>query len=135
MMPDRGSLTVFFALLVTGLLLVAGLVLDGGRLLAARRDVVDAAQSAARAGAQQIDPVAAHTGITTLAPDAARAAAEAWLADVGHRGDVTATDDTVTVAVSRDVPLALLGLAGIPSRTVYATETARIVEGVTEADS
>jgi Flp pilus assembly protein TadG len=132
---DHGSLTVFFVLLVTTLLLVAGLVFDGGRLLAARRDAVDAAQDAARAGAQQIDPAAARAGDTRLAADAADAAAQAWLADEGHTGDVTVTADTVTVSVSREVPLALLALAGIPARTVSAMETARIVEGVTEADS
>lgn len=135
MNAERGSLTVFFVLLVGTLVVAAGLVFDGGRLLAARRDVADAAQDAARAGAQRIDPAAARTGTTTLDPDTARAAAHAWLTGHGHTGAVTVTADTVTVTVSRDVPLALLGMVGVASRTVTATETARIVEGVTEADT
>ena len=130
---ERGSLTAFFVLLVVAFLLVAGLVYDGGALLTARRDVADAAQDAARAGAQAVDVAAVRAGTPTLAPDAAVTAARAWLAAEGHTGTVTVAGDTVTVTVTDTVQLTLLSLAGLSARTVSAVEQARIVSGVTEA--
>ena len=132
---ERGSLTAFFVLFVVAVLLVAGLVFDGGALLTARRDVADAAQDAARAGAQAIDIATVRAGDTTLSPNEAATAARAWLATEGHTGTVVVTGDTVTVTVSDTVRLTLLPLAGISARTVSAVERARIVRGVTEADT
>lgn len=132
---DRGSLTVYFLVMVLSLLLIAGLVFDGGRLLAARREVQDAAQDAARAGAQAIDVTAVRDGTTTLDQADAAAAARTWLSSEGEVGTVTVDADAVSVSVSRTVPLALLAAAGIPSRTVRAEESARIVDGVTGAES
>lgn len=132
---DDGALTVFFVLLVPALVLVAGLVFDGGQLLAARRAVQDAAQDAARAGAQAVDVAAVREGHTMLAGPRAAVAARTWLAAEGESGSVSVSGDTVTVTVRRAVPLALLGAVGLSSRTVSATEQARIVRGVTGAET
>lgn len=132
---EGGAVTVFFVLLVVAMVLVAGLVYDGGRLLAARREAQDAAQDAARAGAQALDIAAVRSGTTTLAPADAAAAARAWLASEGASGSVSVAGDTVSVSVRHPVRLALLALAGVPTRTVRAEASARIVEGVTGAES
>ena len=48
--PDRGSVAVELALLTPALVLVLGLLVAGGRLWFARTTVVEASQTAARAG-------------------------------------------------------------------------------------
>ena len=132
---ERGSLTVYFVVLSLSLLLIAGLVFEGGRLLAARREVQDAAQDAARAGAQALDVAALRDGTTTLDQADAAAAARAWLAAEGESGTVTVNGSSVTVSISRSVPLAMLAATGVTSRTVRAEETARIVDAVTGGES
>lgn len=132
---ERGALSAFVVVLTTTLVLVAGLVLDGGRMLAARREVQDVAQNAARAGAQAVDVAAVRGGLTSL--DAARAvdAADAYLARVGHAGSARVAGDAVEVTVTDTVPMLLLNIAGVQPRTVSAVEQARIVQGVQGPES
>ncbi|MEZ5230977.1 MAG: Tad domain-containing protein [Acidimicrobiales bacterium] len=64
---ERGSVTVFTVVMTVALLFMAGLVFDGGQILNARRVAANIAESAARAGAQELDEDAARgTGATTL---------------------------------------------------------------------
>lgn len=132
---ERGAISAFLVVLATTLVLVAGLVLDGGRTIAARRDVQDAAQNAARAGAQAISLSAVRAGTPTLDAAAAARAAEAFLARTGHGGSARVTGDTVEVTVTDTVPMLLLSLAGVGSRTVTAVDSARIVRGVSEPET
>ena len=52
----RGTANALIIIAFTGVMLVAaGLAHDGGRVLAARREAVDVADQAARAGVQAVD--------------------------------------------------------------------------------
>lgn len=102
--PERGSVSIFIAVLGVAFLMVAGLAVDGGRKLGALSEARDIADNAARAGAQHIDTDAYRsTGIAYLDPEAATQAAADYLAAIGHTGTITVTDDTVTVTVHLQV--------------------------------
>lgn len=132
MTNERGQVTAFVLVFTLVLLFVAGLVVDGGFMLAARERAINDAEGAARAAAQAIDR--AHyreTGEVRLDPGAARAAAEAYLSASGDTGVVVVTGDTVTVDISREQTLRILGIVlGGQSVTVTGHGTAQAVQGV-----
>lgn len=133
---DNGMVTAFVVVFTTALLFVAGLVIDGGYLLTAKRQAINVAEQAARAGAQglSISQLRA-TGRHVLDPQQAAAAAHAYLASAGHEGTVAVTGDQITVTVTvRRAPV-ILGIAGIGEFTVTGQATARNVRGVTGADT
>ncbi|GAA3390326.1 pilus assembly protein TadG-related protein [Cryptosporangium minutisporangium] len=122
---EDGQATAFLAVLVLALLLLAGLVLDGGVALAARTCALDAAQSAARAGAQQLDlPLYRATGQLRLDPAQSLRAAQDFLAAAGTPGEVTATTAAVTVTTHTDRPAQLLQLVGVDTLRAAGTATA-----------
>jgi len=128
---ERGSVTAFVAGFTVALLAVAGLVADGGFLLAARRQAFDQAEAAARAGAQAIDINALRRhGVVQLDPGQARSDALAYLATTGHQGSVQVTGDTVTVDVTFQRPVTLLGIIGLGTVTVTGDGSADAVRGV-----
>ncbi len=129
---DAGQVTPFVVLLSVALLAVAGLVLDAGLAISAKVQALDIAQSAARAGAQQLDLYAYRTtGVTRLDTGRAASAARSWLASAGVTGDASATATTVTVTVRRTNRTQILQLVGVQSLHVSATATATAVHGVT----
>jgi hypothetical protein len=106
-------------------LAVAGLVYDGGGLIATKRQAINVAEQAARAGAQAIDtPTLMATGVVRLDPTAASARAEAFLATNGWTGTASATTTSVTVTVTQTRPLVFLQTIGIGARPVSGTATA-----------
>lgn len=122
---DSGQVTAFVAILLAGILLLAGLVLDGGLALGAKVAAISHAQSAARAGAQQLDLATYRArGTVRLDPDAAATAARAYLAAVGARGTVSATRDTVRVTVTDHSQPQLLTLVGVGPIEVTGTGSA-----------
>jgi hypothetical protein len=122
---DAGQVTGFAVIMVVAVIALAGLVLDGGLAVAAKADAFATAQSAARAGAQQLDlALYRATGQVRLDPAAATAAAQAWLASAGAAGTVSATPQQVRVQVTRVARTQLLALVGVASITVHATATA-----------
>ena len=132
---EGGAVTAFASIMSVALILCAGLVIDGGAILAAKRDAVAAADSAARAGAQALDAEALNTtGDANLDPGPATAAAQSALAANSHQGRVSVEGRRVNVQVSINQPLYVLGLAGLGTKTVSAAATARAVRGVTQAD-
>ncbi|WP_331738756.1 pilus assembly protein TadG-related protein [Embleya sp. NBC_00896] len=134
---DTGRITAFVAVLIAGLMLCAGLVLDGGLALAAKTDALDAAQEAARAGAQALDLAAARgLGPTAVDPAQGRQAALNSLAAAGYRGTATVAGARVTVNVTHKQRTQILTLAGVSEITVTATATAEAQRGVlTKNDS
>jgi Flp pilus assembly protein TadG len=130
---EAGQVTAFVVVFVVALVFLAGLVIDGGYVLAARRRAMNEAQAAARAGAQALNLDAYRGGGTyTLDPDGARSAALSYLDRTGH-GDGAAVDvtgDTVSVSVSFDQPLNILGIAGAPAVSVSGAGSARSARGV-----
>ena len=129
---DAGQVTPFVVLLSVALLAVAGLVLDAGLAISSKVQALDIAQSAARAGAQQLDLYAYRTrGITRLDTSRAASTARSWLASAGVSGDASATATTVTVTVRRTSRTQILQLVGVRDLQVSATATATAVHGVT----
>ncbi|OJF13142.1 pilus assembly protein TadG-related protein [Couchioplanes caeruleus] len=129
---DAGEVTPFAVLLSVVMVAVAGLVLDAGLALSAKVQALDIAQSAARAGAQQLDLNAYRTrGVAQLDPAGAASAAQAWLASAGVQGDASATATTVTVNIRRTSRTQLLQIVGVRTLSVSASATATAVQGVT----
>lgn len=136
---QRGTLSVFVAIVFTGLVLVIGLVLDSSGRLDSGVSADEYANEAARAGIQRINAADAVSGKsiqvdcnrTTGAP----AAVAAYLAGVqldgaplqGRVSQCTAT--TVTVTVTTTYHTKLLSIIGIDSFPIAASGTATLVTG------
>lgn len=128
---ESGQVTAFVVTMMSSLLLLGGLVFDGGNTLAAKRQAINEAEAAARAGAQALDASAYRsTGAVTLDPVAARQAATAYLSATGDSGAVQIQGDEVRVTVTRSEPTSILSIAGIHQFTVTGTGVAHAVRGV-----
>lgn len=130
--PERGAVTVFVTILTVALLSMAGLVTDGGRILAARREAGNVAESAARAGAQAIDlRVLRQQNQIALDPNEAKLRASDYLETAGYRGDVQADTLHVHVVVVIKRSTLLLGATGFHDFTVRSTGDATPIRGIT----
>jgi hypothetical protein len=127
---DRGSATGWaIGTIIVGLLIVA-LVFDGAAAMTARAAALDAAQQAARAGADQLDlALLREQGVVAIDPAAAQATAEQWLHNADAEGAVNATAADVTVTVTVTQPTVLLAVVGIPTFTITAAATAQPLAG------
>ncbi len=121
------------------LLGLSGLAIDGGELFVARRDTQALADAAARAGAAQLDEIAARAdpeGPLRLDPVGATEAAVSYIANVQPGATITVTEADAThirvKVTSPPVPVTLLQLAGVggPMR-VQATGEAAPQTGIT----
>lgn len=123
---DRGSVTIFFLVVMSGIVLIIGLVVDGSRAASATGRADAYAQEAARAAAQQITYASAlNGGGPALDVANATAAAQQYLAAAGVTGTVRITSPTqVTVSTTLLAPTAFLGIVGINTITVHGTGTA-----------
>lgn len=128
---ERGSATVWMIGVTVASFLMVGLVLDGGVMLRSRSDAFAIAASAARVGAQQLDPDAAVEGLTVLDPIAAEQAAQGYLGNQGVTGTVTVTGDTITVTVTTSARLQMLRVVGGDTVTFDATATVEAVKVAT----
>ena len=131
--PEAGSVTVFMAITVVGLLVLIGLVVDGGVKVrtAQRADAI--ATEAARAAGQAV-ALPGVVGHQTVAVDRQGAvnAATAYLAAADHTGTVTIGPGgaTVEVTVTATSPTAFLSLIGITNFTVTGHSEATLVHRV-----
>jgi len=116
------------------MLLAAGLAHDGSRVLAARREAVDVADQAARAGVQAVDAGAVRAGRVEVDAAAAVAEADRFVRAAGYQGTVAWTGERLRVSVTIPVDLPLLSATGLSSTTVTGEGSARIVRGISEAD-
>jgi Flp pilus assembly protein TadG len=131
---DRGSIAAYLVIIAVALFALAGLVLDGGAALAAHGRAADAAQQAARAGADALDGAslrAATPAGLTANPAAARAAAARVLAAADVTGDITVAGGAVTVTARATGPAAILPIVGIDRVGGTATATAVPLHGTT----
>lgn len=128
---ERGAISAFLAPAMVGLLALAGLAVDGGAALTARHRALTEARAAARAGAAALaTPQLRGAGMYTLDPAGAETAASAFLAQVGHEGDVVVTGDRVEVRVEIPVTTTFLGLVGLGELHVEGRGLARALHGV-----
>ena len=129
---ESGAVTVMIVVLTIAVVAASGLVIDGGRVLAARRDATNIAAAAARTAAQELDVTRfENNNQVDLISDDARKVAEEILTRQGYAlADTTITVDgpTVRVEIRDDVPLTLLALTGIRTRTVVGTATATLTQ-------
>ncbi len=128
---EDGMVTAFVVIFVMALMLMAGLVIDGGMVLAAKRNAVNEAEGAARAGAQAVDVGRyRQSGVVVLNADQARRAAQSYIDATGHTGTVAVIGDQVNVTITQDEPARVLSIAGLTSFTVHGAGTARAVRGI-----
>ena len=122
---DSGSITAFVVMLLMTFVACAGLAVDGGRMVAAKVQLADQAENAARAGTQEI--TALRTGDPRIDPKRAISTAQDFMIRHQIRGQVSATAFEVTVTTTRVVSMSLLGLFGVGSRLMSAQRSARPV--------
>ncbi len=124
---EEGSITALVVLLAMTFIACAGLAVDGGRLVAAKIELGDQAENAARAGAQEIASL--RSGSLEIDESRAMIAAEEFLVGHGLNGDVYVQDNSVTVKVRRVIPMTLLGLFGVKEKTLSAQRSATPADG------
>ena len=127
---ERGSLSVFFAVVVLASLVMIGLAVDGGHKAQATQRAVAVADEAARAGGNAIDALAAtQSGDTRVDPVAAVAAAHAYLSAAGVSGAVTVDDggQTLSVETTLQVQTVFLNIVGVDVMTVTGRGSADLV--------
>ncbi|MDO8119701.1 pilus assembly protein TadG-related protein [Isoptericola sp. b490] len=130
---DEGSISVFVAFSIVGLLLIVGLVADGGLKVRAVQEADALAAEAARAAGQSIDAPAAVAGQVRVDRQAAASAALAFLAEADAPGSVSVAPDgeSIDVIVTLTRPTAFVSLIGITHVTVTGRASATLVHAVT----
>ena len=132
---EAGSVTLFMAIVAPVFFIaLAGLVFDGGSILTAKRQAINTAQQAARAGAQGLATEQAREGVggpQNLDIDRAQAQAQAYLAQAGHSGTVEVTGEVVRVTVTIQRSGQILPFA----TTVIGSGESRNVRGVVTAET
>lgn len=119
---DGGYATVFTAMLGAAVIVCAGLIVAAGVVFGAQERGYDIAQSAARAGAQELDLTVLRTdGQVRLDPDRATARARRFLTDAGATGTATATPASITVTATTRQNTPMLAAVGVDAVTVTAT--------------
>lgn len=124
---DEGSITALVVVLAMTFVACAGLAVDGGRLVAAKIELGDHAENAARAGAQEVTSL--RSGSLQINESQAINAGEEYLAAHGIDGDVQIQHNIVTVNVSRGIRMTLLSLFGVTSKTLSAQRSATPSDG------
>jgi Flp pilus assembly protein TadG len=133
---ERGQVAVFVVGVVLALVAVAGLVFDGGNIIAAHRRADNESAGAARAAAQELSASSLlASGTVRIDPTRVQAAVDKYLAPTRHSGVVHVDGDRVTVTVTFDQPMQILGIVGIFSVSVRGQGTAHAVRGVTAPGS
>jgi hypothetical protein len=133
---DRGSVTLFFAVAVVGLLVLLGLVVDGAAKVRAVQRADALAAEAARAGGQAIALPPTIAGQRPRAdPAASVAAARAYLAANGVDGSaaVASGGRRLDVTVTTSTPTVFLGLIGVTAMTAHGHASANLAFGITGA--
>jgi len=123
------------AILMVGLVAVVGLVTDGGLVFSQRRDLQNAADAAALAGAMQIDENAYRASSAVVLDE--RAARQAAVEYLEAEGDITyvvvVRPARVEVSVSRRASTGFLQVIGIDSFEISAGASAAPRHGVASA--
>jgi Flp pilus assembly protein TadG len=131
---EQGQAMVMVAIFMLGLVAVAGLITDGGMVFAQRRELQNAADAAAAAGAMQVDQAtyrASNGATVTLDGSAARSAATSYLAIENVVDyDVNVSTTEVRVNVRRSAKTGFLRMLGISGVDIAARAAAEPRHGV-----
>jgi Flp pilus assembly protein TadG len=133
---DRGSISLYFAIIAIAALVMAGLVIDGGAALATREKAADLATQAARAGAAALTPTSlrGEPGNLQVDPAAAQQAVNRLLGAAGATGTATVSGDTVTVQVTVPRHTVILSAVGVDDISQTASASATALYGGTTQD-
>jgi Flp pilus assembly protein TadG len=131
MASEDGTVSSFFVVLAIATIAVVGLVYDGGRTITTAVEAREAAASAARIAAQQLELSDLHTGTAGLDAVAAVDAGHAALTATGHDGHVQVDGAQVTVTVTTRQPMRFLPA---PARTITVSATATATSDTLGAD-
>lgn len=130
-----GQALVWVVLMMPLFLSVIGLAIDGGQVFVARRELQNAVDTAARAGAAEIDiaRLRRSDGVEVrLDAGLARAAAANSIAGHGVEGvSIGVSPVAIRVSGSRRVPLSFLRIVGLDTATIEATAVAEPFYGIT----
>jgi hypothetical protein len=130
---DRGSVSIAGAIFGLGILTLIGLVLMQGQSLGSLSRTREAADNAARAGAQQIDTDhLLGTGELRIDPALAVQAVNEYAANLPTVSVSAVTVDGATITVTVAETVTPIGSVG-QTRTFTATESATALRGVTGA--
>ena len=137
---ERAVVAAWVAVMMPFFLTAVGLTLDGGLVFDARRELQNTADTAARAGAMQVDQQVYRdsNGATVVLDQAsARATAAQYVASQGPdvQAVISSDDQHVLVTVSRDVPTNFLRIAGIDKVHIAATALAEVRYGIDRANN
>jgi len=132
---ETGQAAVWAAVMLPLFLSIVGLAIDGSLVFGARRELQAVADSAARAGAMQLDPVAYRDSSGTapvLDREAARRVAAEFAASqgAGPAARITVEPQRVVVELHREVSTGFLRLVGYRSVRVTAVAPAEVRVGV-----
>jgi putative Flp pilus-assembly TadE/G-like protein len=135
---ERGQVTVFVLGMAMVAVAVVGVAVDGTRAFLARRTLQNAADSAALAGAGELDEARLYGSggrVVVLDPVSARRLAAEWLARRGLRveAEIVADRSRVVVALRDEVATSFLGILGVGSIPVAAQADAEPRAGSTLA--
>ncbi|SPT53629.1 Flp pilus assembly protein TadG [Actinomyces bovis] len=136
---EEGSSSVFAICVVSVMMLLVGLCIDGGRVLNARASLADAAEQAARAGAQKVqaDTLRSTDALALDAPAAASAARSYMSSSDAGKGSVVTVSTTgsqVTVSARNQVSTGLLALVGMSTINIEVSARAKAVGGVSKGE-
>ena len=128
---ETAMASVFVLVLFVTMIAAGGLALDGSRLMGTRRNLAQLAGASARTGSQWFDEASLNNGALEL--DAATAIEQ--VNSVLDQQGIGAADRRVEylgagvlrVEVSRDVPMIVLGLIGVPTKRVSASARTELV--------
>ena len=120
---ERGSISGFVVVLSMTFVACAGLAFDGGRMIAARAEATDAAENAARAGAQYVTSL--RSGNPSIDRSSAVVSANRFLKAIGVSGSATADEKSVTVTTNIKVPMVLLGVFGVRDKSISVVRSAQ----------
>ena len=125
LVDERGSSTIWFAIVAAGLFMVAGLVADGSTKIRAARMAQLAANEAARAAGQHLTPAAIEGKIADVDPAEGASAAQDYLSQIGVSGTVTVQGRDVVITTSVPWSPRFLPIGGKDMQGTATTETVR----------